>query len=249
MLELLRKIGKMDQLNMQEVINNSRLQRKQNKDSFEKKLIKLSRRRNELWDEILNLPLIELEQPYQRGYKRYFVLKNDIAHGDKEHFYQNILDKINTIQYHPDEKFQTKKRRKRKRVYVDKPQFLKNLTEYEWSKNPKMILTDQERACFELKDVYYHQFKRIQKEYVFSQPWRFRLTVEPNMITHIRQIDNELEKELKYINNYMDAHNLNVKLDKMFGRKNTYKSYHRSWDLAPRVKREHFKEKAKSQSE
>jgi hypothetical protein len=249
LLELLRKIGKMDQLNMQEVINNSRLQRKQNKDSFEKKLIKLSRRRNELWDEILNLPLIELEQPYQRGYKRYFVLKNDIAHGDKEHFYQNILDKINTIQYHSDEKFQTKKRRKRKRVYVDKPQFLKNLTEYEWSKNPKMILTDQERACFELKDVYYHQFKRIQKEYVFSQPWRFRLTVEPNMITHIRQIDNELEKELKYINNYMDAHNLNVKLDKMFGRKNTYKSYHRSWDLAPRVKREDFKEKAKSPSE
>jgi hypothetical protein len=39
-----------------------------------------------------------------------------IANGDKEHFYQNILDKINTIQYHPDEKFQTKKRRKRKRV-------------------------------------------------------------------------------------------------------------------------------------
>ncbi len=145
MLELLRKIGKMDQLNMQEVINNSRLQRKQNKDSFEKKLIKLSRRRNELWDEILNLPLIELEQPYQRGYKRYFVLKNDIAHGDKEHFYQNILDKINTIQYHPDEKFQTKKRRKRKRVYVDKPQFLKNLTEYDMAICSKILQFPDDR--------------------------------------------------------------------------------------------------------
>ena len=69
------------------------------------------------------------------------------------------------------------------------------------------------------------------------------------MITHIRQIDNELEKELKYINNYIETRNLNGKLDNMFGRKNTYKAYSGIWDLPPRVKREHFKDKAKSQSE
>ena len=225
---------------------DSRTERKYFKNAFEKKLIALTKRRNQLYIEIRNLPMIALKEPYQRGFKRFFVLRDDIAQGIQASFFQEILDKINTFQIHPDDKFQTKRRRKRKRVYIDKQQALKNFSEYDWSRNPKIILTDKERGFFELRDVYNLSTKRTQKEYVFSQPWRFTLKIEPNMITHVRQLDTDLEQELQYINNYIEKRNLHGKIDKLvYGRKKTYKAYNNSWDLSPRVKREHFKNKTK----
>lgn len=224
---------------MKEDLNSHRKIRRSYKDTLEKRIIALDRRRREIFNEIRNLPLIELEEPYQRGYKRYFVLRSDIAQGISAPMFEKILAIINTTQYHHDDKFQTKKKRKRKRVYIDKPQELKNLSEYDWNKNPKILLSDKEKAYFELRDIYNKYSSKPQKEYVFAQPWRFILQVEPNMITHVRQIDIELEKELKFIDTFIEQRNLQGKLNKMYGRKKTYKAYNKSWDLSPRVRREH----------
>ena len=43
-----------------------------------------------------------LETPYQKGWKRLFVLKENIARSDKAELYQQILDKIKNVQYHYD---------------------------------------------------------------------------------------------------------------------------------------------------
>jgi hypothetical protein len=225
---------------LKEDTNSPRKERKFYKDTLEKRIIAFDRRRRELHNEIRNLPLIKLEEPHQRGYKRFFVLRLDIAQGVSAPMFEKILAIINTTQYHYDDKFQTKRKRKRKRVYVDKPQELKNLSEYDWNKNPKISLSDKEKEYFELRDVFSKYTRKTQKEYVFAQPWRFVLRVEPNMITHVRQIDIELERELKFINTYIEQRSFQGKINKMYGRKKTYKAYTKSWDLSPRVKREHY---------
>ena len=112
---------------MKEDTNSPRKERKFYKDTLEKRIIAFDRRRRELHNEIRNLPLIKLEEPHQRGYKRFFVLRLDIAQGVSAPMFEKILAIINTTQYHYDDKFQTKRKRKRKRVYVDKPQELKTI--------------------------------------------------------------------------------------------------------------------------
>ena len=58
---------------MMEILDSPRKIRRTHKDTQEKRIIALDRRRREIYNEIRNLPLIELEEPYQRGYKRYFI--------------------------------------------------------------------------------------------------------------------------------------------------------------------------------
>jgi hypothetical protein len=43
---------------------------------------------------------VPLEPPVQRGWKRTFVLRADVASSAKAVFYQGILDKINRVDYH-----------------------------------------------------------------------------------------------------------------------------------------------------
>ena len=56
------------------------------KKDVDKQLIRLDKLRHSLTDQIRNLPPIILEKPYQRGWKRLFVLRDDIKRSDKADF-------------------------------------------------------------------------------------------------------------------------------------------------------------------
>lgn len=54
-------------------IKSARQKRRLVKTDRDKQLIKLDKRRRELWQQQSLLPMVPLENPYQRGWKRLFV--------------------------------------------------------------------------------------------------------------------------------------------------------------------------------
>lgn len=113
-------------------IRSARQKQRLVKTDRDKQLIRLSKRRSELWIQRRELPMVPLEKPYQRGWKRYFVLRADIAFSVRAEFYTTLLAKINTVEYHHDKTFKRKKRRKGRYGYEIKKQSLRELTPYLW---------------------------------------------------------------------------------------------------------------------
>ncbi|WP_177762174.1 hypothetical protein [Flavobacterium sp. I3-2] len=175
------------------------------KTDFEKKIRLNNKRQKELWNEKQTIPLVPLAVPYQKSYVRYFVLRDDIKNEKDITFFSEILKKINTEQFSYSKKFTKKKKQYRKRIDVPTTQYLRLLYPYEYSgKDSK--LNEREREYFIQTQVYNQFTKTFQTFYEFIQPWRFRLIVKPNMITHYKPINSELERELAEIDKFCDAY-------------------------------------------
>lgn len=191
------------------------------KKDFDKQLIQLSNTRNELWDKVRALPLVPLETPYQRGWMRTFVLRNDVAISKDSEFFQRLLDKINTVQYSHKKLFQVKKRHRGKKIYVSKPQRLKTLTSCEWSRNSarnwegkEVSFSEKEKTYFAVREVIGYN-GRTEYEYYFTEAWRFVLKTKANLITHTRMKDHDLMSQLRKLENYLDQHHLSHKIQKL----------------------------------
>lgn len=193
------------------------------KKDKDKQLIQLSIRRQELFQKYWKLPLVPLKEPYQKGWVRSFVLREDIVASKDAEFFQNLLDKIDTEEYSHTKRFTVKKRRRGKKVWVPKPQFLKEISEYDWN-CPKIGLTEKEKSFFYKKETVIRNW--ISISYCFEQPWRFVLKVKPNMITHTKMLDTDLEKEIKELENYITNNYIQPRMTKLtYGRKYAWKSY------------------------
>jgi hypothetical protein len=118
-------------------LRSARDKKRSQKEDFEKRLIQLDKRENRLRAEKQKLPWVPLSEPYQKGWKRYFVLREDVKRSKNAGFYQSLLEKINTIQYSKDEAFKVKKRRKRRNVYEVKKQAVREFDQQEWD-SPKL---------------------------------------------------------------------------------------------------------------
>ena len=175
-----------------------RTERRRKKDAIDdknKQLIRLYREDKSLNKQKWELPMIDLIPPIQRGWKRYFIVREDVRRSKMGTFYENLLQKINTVQYNADKAFKVKKKRKGRRIYEAKEQLLKEIYTYELV---KFKLTERELACFELKTVRVLRYKMIYEKqvYVFKEPWRYVLRIRPNMIDKVKAHDNELEQRI-----------------------------------------------------
>ncbi len=184
------------------------------KEDFKKKLLKLDKERRKLWKEKHEIDWVELDEPYQKGYKRFFILREDVARSSRADFFESLLRKINTIQYSDNRKFLKRKRKDRKKIWVEKEQNLRAICECAWNSN-KMKLTEEEKCYFVRKEKYHAASKSKKISYVFIEPWRYVLKIIPHIITHYKPIDTELESKIKQIDNYLARNFLNDKLYKM----------------------------------
>ncbi len=171
---------------------------------FDKHLIKLSKTREQLWQQQRNLPMVPLEHPYQRGWKRLFVLRDDIKRGPAAEFYETLLKKINTVQYHHDRSFKFKKRRKKKYGYKMRKQELREIDQYDWVNN-RLKLFEKEQACFTCVS-FINNSRRPDIKYVFTEPWRFVLKVMPHMVTEVKLHDNVLQQQIAEVDNHIEKH-------------------------------------------
>jgi hypothetical protein len=188
-------------------IKSARQKRRLVKTDHDKQLIQLHKRQKELWRQQSLLPMVPLEHPYQRGWKRFFVLRDDLKGSPRAVFYEILLGKINTVEYHYDKSFKRKKRRKKRYGYEVRQQLLREFYPYGWNNN-RANLTDEEKSCFTCVETFDIKTRRTDVKYVFTEPWRYVLKILPHMVTHTKLMDADIETELSYIDDHIDNHNL-----------------------------------------
>ena len=196
------------------------------REDHEKYLRECCNRHAELEKQRRNLPLVPLEKPYQKGYVRFFVLREDVRQGKQADFFATLLEKINTYQYADTRKFQKKKKRRGKRVYIARKQELYAFNQWEWQRAlERGKFTEKERAYFARIECFNRQKDRFETYYEFTEAWRFELRVKPNMITHYRPVDIAIERELAELDKIIDDYNnWNIITKKIYGH-----SYRYSW--------------------
>lgn len=184
--------------------------RMQYKD-FDKQLIQLHKKENELYRQHRNLGWEPLLPPVQKGWIRHFVLRDDVAKSRYGEFFEAILKKINTYEYDWKKDFKRKKRKRGRKIYVVKPQYLLRPYEYQFQ---RIEFTEIERQFF--TEVWEMDSKRqLFKRYEFTEPWRFVLRIRANMIDRIRIKDALLESEIRVLINYLERNDLRGKQTKL----------------------------------
>lgn len=202
-------------------LKSARRKKRLVKKDRDKQLIQLDKQHSLLWKEKQYLPMIPLEHPYQKGWKRVFVLRKDVQQSEKAVFYQAILDKINTVEYNHDISFKKRKRRKQRYHYEERPQTLRPIYDNEWRCN-KLKLTEAEQACFFRNEEWSASRSKVIITYLFTDLWRFVLAVKPHIIYEVKMVDELLEQELKAIDNWVVRYNLWPKITKL-NKGNCYK--------------------------
>lgn len=207
-------------------LRTARHKKRMQREDRDKQLLALDKEQGELYKQRHNLGWIELHPPVVRGWKRYFVLRDDVARSRQASFFESILSKINTTEYSYRKDFKVKKRKWGKKVYVAKEQYLLKPDPYYFS---KMNFTDAEKQYFEERFVEDRRTGKLSRIYVFTEPWRFVLRVRPNIITKTRARDEAIESRIREIRNYFNRNVLWGRLAHISG------GYKYNWHDGPKV--------------
>lgn len=186
-------------------LRTARQKKRMQYEDFDKQLIQLHKEENALYEQRRNLGWEPLTPPVQKGWKRFFVLRDDVARSKHADFFEGILKKINTYDWSYRKDFIVKKRRFGKKKYGVKEQKL--LAPREWHFE-KLGFNEKEKQMFH--EVFHNEKwnRGPVKRYVFNEPWRFVLRVRPNMITKVRAKDAVLESRLKQLEDYLENNDL-----------------------------------------
>ena len=195
------------------------------KTAQQNKLLSLHREESNIWKQQRALGMVELKPPIVRGWKRFFVLRDDVARCNDAPFYQNILDKINCVEICKRKDFKKKKKYLRKKGNWELiEQIVKQHEEWAFK---KCNFSDKEKALFEEKYMRVSWRKGLTKVFVFKEQWRFVFKVKPNIITHVKAVDDELENRRNQISDYLNKTNKRDTLNRLLGHR---VSRWRSWD-------------------
>lgn len=194
-------------------------------EDFDKMLLRLDREQRKLSRQKWNLGWEPLNPPVQKGWKRFFVLREDVAKSKDAEFFENILLRINTVDLSHKKTFLQKRRKWGRKYYVVRPQKLRDFDSWEFRKKD---FNERERLYFDVIYQYRKPHEPPAIKYVFREPWRFVLKVEPNIIDKVKIRDNELEAHIRKLGDYFDRNAYNGRRNKLI-RGNTYK-YYNEWD-------------------
>lgn len=221
-------------------LRTARERKRCRRDDFDKRLLALRRQIEALYDQRRKLGWEPLDPPVQKGWKRFFVLRDDVARSKQADLFQQILDKINTTDWSHRKDFLVKKRRFGKKKYVVKGQRLWEPDEYQFA---KLGLSEKEQQFF--YSVYRtEKYSRLPVKYfVFTEPWRFVLRTRPNMITKVRKRDSQLDAAIQKLRGYIVRNHLERRIEKL--KSGSYK-YRDEFDRKPKDKYD-FKNKSINQ--
>jgi len=180
-------------------LRTARQKKRMQCEDFDKYLIQLHKEEKELIRQERNLGWEPLNPPIQRGWKRFFVLRDDVVRSKHAEFFEKILKKINTHDWSHRKDFLVKKKKRGRKIYVVKPQQI--LRPYPWQIT-KLGLTETEMQLFH--ETWELDWKKQPvKRYAFNEPWRFVLKTRPNIIDKVRARDEEIEQRLDEIRSWL----------------------------------------------
>ena len=170
-------------------------------EDFDKHLRKLHKEKGKLKHMFWELGWKPLIPPFQRGWNRFFVLREDVARSEDAAFFENLLKKINTTKWSHRRDFMVRTRNKAgRKVYIQQPQQLQDFGPWSFD---RFDFSEKERRYFDLTYVFYRG-NELRPVYVFNEPWRFVLRVRPNIVDKFKVMDGELQSRMKEINSYID---------------------------------------------
>ncbi|SHL19553.1 hypothetical protein [Chryseobacterium polytrichastri] len=222
-------------------LRSLRSRKRISRKDVEKQIRKKYKRSRELWETRRKIPLVPLEKPYQKGFVRFFVVRDDVKRTKDGKFFEGILMKINTYMYSETRKFQKKKRKFGRKIYVPRDQKLDRLLPYQWN-DPKLGLTTREKQYFLKREEYDPLRKKYDTYYEFIEPWRFTLRIKPYMITHYKPLSSDLEKEIDELDSYLNQHKIVGLINKkIHGQSGNWKKYGEETHLIESRKYFHYK--------
>lgn len=217
-----------------------RLSKRKHIEANDKKLIALQRRMWKLYEQQRELPLIELEKPIQRGFKKFFVLRDDIARRRDAKDFERILSVINRTIYSRKEDFKVKKYHNNQTE--DIPHVIGHVPEYKWD---DLGWPEHFKKWFSLTTRHhngkYGSMYSI-KAYYFTHDYMFVTKTAPYFITHVRQVDSNLERELKEIKQYFKKTNGWSRLQHLHGTSEPKDKYTISDTIGEQLLREQMQE-------
>lgn len=205
-------------------LKSARRKKRLLKEDRDKQLRRMDKEYNRLQEINKKLPCVPLEEPYQKGWKRLYVLRPEVANSENAEFYQNILDEITEVQYHYDQSF---KRRKKRWLRCDHERLprLRVIDKYRWASGWHE-LTDEQRLLFKKVVCWNETHYQWDHYYEFTEPWLFEIAVQPHIVTEVKLLDEGLEREIAFIDNKIYESDRQYRLQKLKG---GYYKYWRSW--------------------
>lgn len=167
------------------------------KEQRDKKLLSFEREHNELCKAKYELPWIKLDEPLQKGWKRFFVLRKDILNRDDAHVLKDVLRRVNNTQYCDNKEFE--KYIWNKDVWVPMEHHTRPIGIGEAERDPTF---NERHRKFLWKGAdwwTHHGWRKLFNGYWLKNQWMLEQQIEPHYVTHIQEIDPEIEAKLAHI--------------------------------------------------
>jgi len=211
-------------------LKTSRQKKRTVRTANEKMLLRLHRERRQIWEQQRGLGYMTIDPPIVQGWKRYFVLREDVARSKNADFYQGILDKINTVQYCNRKDFKRRGRIRKQKTWkpIEQTVLLPGYFEFK-----KLNFSEKEEALFEERQVRHKYRNELVTVMSFKEQWRFVFRVRQHLITKVKVIDAELERREKEIDDILERTNKGDELKRLLGRSVNNK---KRWNDNPKAK-------------
>jgi hypothetical protein len=208
-------------------LKSARRKKRLQKEDRDKQLLRLYKERERISNDPDYKIVVPLDEPYQRGWKRLFVLKKEVQKSNLTVFYQQILDQINMIQYHYDASFKKRKRSTHRHGYRCELPKLQSISRFDWNMN-KHKLSDEQRCYFSKIEFWEPSLYSWDYKYEFANPELFELKILPHIVNTITEVDIMMARRLSFIDDYMEKNGMNYRLTKLKG--GYYKYWKRTYD-------------------
>ncbi len=201
-----------------------RLDKKILKEQKAKELKRFYRKFDFLRDAIYKLPKIKLDKPRFAGYKRYFILRDDVARRKDVQDFRDILELLNSTIF-------SRKKEDFVRFDFDDPPFnekqkLKTLSVKQYDN----LRTGLQKYFIKLTRW---DWRKKEQRYEFIHPHMFVLKVKHHYITEVPMLNKDMESEIGRMQERINREHLWPKIDKILGVRN-----HRDdWDISAKKKR------------
>jgi hypothetical protein len=184
------------------------------RNQFDKQVLALEREAKELWRAKREKPWIKLDEPIQRGWKRFFVLRDDVKNRSDAPIIREVLKRVNVTQYCDNEEFEDynwKAEQWYPRRHDPKP-----IGIGEAEKDPTFNARHRKFLLRGTDWHYHHGWRKLIDGYWFKDKWMLDQKVEPHFVTHYQELDSDIETRLAEIDKHLyddwKAHGRLIKL-------------------------------------
>lgn len=153
----------------------------------EKKLLATVRERDRLLQATWDAPIIPLAEPFQRGWNRQFIIRDDITRRSDAHVFKQILPHINQVWFSRD-RDNWDRYDAFGNLCPQLPQIIRN---HVWNQ----LQFSSELAKW-FSHGHFHHSQQIVEGWQFKFPYFFTFDIQPNIVTHTRTVLPDVESKI-----------------------------------------------------